>query len=233
MNLSSRPPRTPSRLSDSLHRQLNMYALAATAAGVSALALAHSAEAKIIYTKAHVVLNPRSVSHYYIDLNHDGTNDFAFAHGYSFSVTTGFWGSWVAMLPYKQDGNGILAQASGFASALRAGAKIGPGNRFSHYGFMADAGGTGKSYGTHFAGPWANGGKGLSNRYVGLQFSIKGKTHYGWARVNVSKFRFSATLTGYAYETVPKKSIVAGKTKGSKVITVAPGSLGRLALGRK
>jgi len=43
-------------LSDSLHKQLNMYALAASAAGVGALALAVPAEAKIVYTPVHVTL---------------------------------------------------------------------------------------------------------------------------------------------------------------------------------
>jgi hypothetical protein len=42
--------RAPSKLSDSVHHQLNMYALAASAAGVGILALAQTAEAKIIYT---------------------------------------------------------------------------------------------------------------------------------------------------------------------------------------
>jgi hypothetical protein len=43
--------------------------------------------------------------------------------------------------------------------------------------------------------------------YLGLKFVIKGKTHYGWARLAVSAQRFvvTATLTRYAYETVPGK----------------------------
>ena len=41
-----RPARVASQLSESLHRQLNTYALTATAAGVGALALAHPADAK-------------------------------------------------------------------------------------------------------------------------------------------------------------------------------------------
>ncbi len=44
---TSSQPRTPSRLSDSLHHRLNMYALAASAAGVGVLALAQPAEAEI------------------------------------------------------------------------------------------------------------------------------------------------------------------------------------------
>jgi hypothetical protein len=45
---------------------------------------------------------------------------------------------------------------------------------------------------------------------------ISGKVHFGWARVTVttSGKTFTATRTGYAYETIPNKSIIAGKTKG-------------------
>jgi len=42
---------------------------------------------------------------------------------------------------------------------------------------------------------------------------------------------FTAILTGYAYETIPGKGIVTGKTKGPDVTTVAPASLGHLAAG--
>jgi len=72
-------------------------------------------------------------------------------------------------------------------------------------------------------GPW----HGAQNRYLGLKFLVKGQVHYGWARLSVSKiFPFTATLTGYAYETIPNKSIVAGKTHGNNDTT-----LGRLAQG--
>jgi hypothetical protein len=40
-----------------------------------------------------------------------------------------------------------------------------------------------------------------------------------------------AVLTGYAYETVANKSIVAGKTKGADVVAVQLVSLGHLAQG--
>jgi hypothetical protein len=48
-----RPRRIASSLSESVQRQLNMYALAASAAGVSLLALASPAEGRIIYTHIH------------------------------------------------------------------------------------------------------------------------------------------------------------------------------------
>jgi len=79
----------------------------------------------------------------------------------------------------------------------------------------------GTSYGRHSSATlwqdqWANGGKGLKDRYLGLKFYIRGEVHFGWARVTVTTTgkTFTATLTGYAYETIPNKSIIAGKTKG-------------------
>jgi len=78
-----------------------------------------------------------------------------------------------------------------------------------------------------------NGGKGVKNRFVGIRFSIKGRFHYGWARVTVKtqEKSFSATLTGYAYETVPGKGIIAGRTKGPDVVDSEPATLGHLARG--
>ena len=106
-----------------------MYALAATAAGVGLLALAQLAEAKIIYTKTHHVIDDHN-RYYYLDLNHDGKADF--------------------LLNVKANGRVI-----------------------------------------------------------------------------------TGTLTGYAYETIPNKPIVAGKTHGEGVVTLEPASLGALAAGRR
>jgi len=87
-------------------------------------------------------------------------------------------------------------------------------------------------------GPWLH----LKEAYLGLKFVIKGKTHFGWARVKLSVADQSirATLTGYAYETIPGKAIVAGATKSPEDAepTAAlnshapePATLGALALG--
>jgi len=234
----SRSPQPRTNLPDSIHHQMNMYALAAGAAGVGVLALAHPAEAKIVYTPAHAVLDARSNTPYYIDLNQDGIKDFTFWHGYFYSNTSQFWGSVVQVMPYKRNGNRMLGHGNAFP--LPAGAKIGPSGRFSYYGILASGRGTGRSLNTQFSGFWANDGKGLSNRYVGLEFTIAGETHYGWARISISKFRFSAVLTGYAYETIPGKLIVAGATEGkddgkpiasTEPHTHEPATLAQLALG--
>src|SRR5580692_6201903 len=67
MNRYSRPRRTAD-LSDSIHQQLNMYAVAAAAAGVGMLALSQPSEAKIVYTPANAQIKGRLN----LDLNHDG-----------------------------------------------------------------------------------------------------------------------------------------------------------------
>jgi hypothetical protein len=45
---------------------------------------------------------------------------------------------------------------------------------------------------------------------------IQGKTHFGWARVRMGgrSKSFVATITRYAYEAVPNRPILTGKTKG-------------------
>jgi hypothetical protein len=58
---------------------------------------------------------------------------------------------------------------------------------------------------------------------LGLRFTIVGETHYGWARLSTVSGIF---LNGYAYETIPNKPIIAGKTHGKDEAT-----LGRLAQG--
>src|SRR5689334_6169667 len=67
-------------LSEPISRQLNMYALAASAAGVGVLALSQASDAKIVYTKTHRVI--KLDQHYDIDLNHDGIADFRLSNGY-------------------------------------------------------------------------------------------------------------------------------------------------------
>jgi hypothetical protein len=94
------------------------------------------------------------------------------------------------------------------------------------------------SDGASRAGQWVN----VRSHFLGLKFRIKGKVHYGWARLNVTvgNSRISATLTGYAYETIPGKSIIAGATKGPddaeptaslNTPTPEPVTLGALAMG--
>src|SRR5208337_4365554 len=127
-SMKPQPHKTPSKLSDSVHHQLSMYALAASAAGVGMLALAQPAEAKIIYTPANENIGPTT----YLDLNHDGINDFKFINTVRTSnrpeeCSQGTNGN-LAVYGVRP-ANKIFGQ-SVWASALPAASYIGPGGKF-------------------------------------------------------------------------------------------------------
>jgi hypothetical protein len=244
--MSSAPqPRKTFKISDSLNRQLNAYVLVASAAGVSVLAMAGASEAKVVYTETHQVTRARVPL--YIDLNHDGVNDFLLRTTYY--AGTSYFKVGLNASGWRNINNVVAGQrfshSSYFfsaASALRAGARIGPKRKFPvHHPFMAvELFKRGVGSGEYSdVGPWAGKGQGVRNRYLGLKFVVHGKVHYGWARLSVTLGHrrqyddVSGTLTGYAYETVPNKPIITGQTKGPGVITAQPGTLGRLARGRQ
>jgi len=201
-----------SSFSESTHHRLNMYVLAASAAGVGALALSSPAEAKIIYTSVNTPL-----AGYRLDLNHDGITDFYF-RGYGFCNTN----ACVSLVNvYSVFPPNAVAGKSNNAAPLWPGVEIGSKRRFEHgrslaIELVARHYHTGNHTSTTtFSGPWANGGKGFKNHYLGLKFSINSKVHYGWARVTTDNRVGGAVLTGYAYETIPGKAISAGQTKGT------------------
>ncbi len=220
-----------------LEKSLLAYAAAASAAGVSLLALSSSAAARVIYTKANRVISPNTS--FNLDLNHDGTTDFVIANK---SYATEY-ASIDRVYVNPPAGNSFIG-SSRVASALPAGSRIGRGAPFysGHSnsrrtaGTMV-AGGYYLENGSGQRGPWLK----AKNRYLGLRFVIHGKAHYGWARFSISAGRgrlhatFTAHLTGYAYETIPNKPIISGRTKGAEDVENQPsagsGSLGRLARG--
>jgi hypothetical protein len=211
MKPSPRPARTPLRLSDSLHRQLEMYALAASAGGVALLALGPLSEAKIIYTKTHQVIGANGI--YPLDLNHDGAIDFLIKR-----KSSGTEVSWFDSLGAKEAFGNAIEGGNNLVDALYKGASIGPRQRFVSNTYASGEGmfrgGCSGDQGCGSTGQWKN----VNRRYLGLKFQIDGKTHYGWARLNVSGF--TGTLTGYAYETVANKRIRAGQTSGNPADTI-------------
>jgi hypothetical protein len=242
-----RPRRTAS-LAKSLDQQLNLYTLAAkancrlayaaaaSAVGTSALSLAPLAEAKIIYTPTHVQIPP-GLGYAFIDFDYlpkGADADFKLVR-YSGCPSSQKCASVLWAVPYSQRTNGVAVRAGyaeSYAAALRPGSQMGPHKRVVQDGAALMA-----RHWNHdtnlWEGRWANGGEGLKNGYLGLKFVLNGRVHYGWARVSltVKNNRFNtATLTGYAFETIPNKSIIIGKTQGPDVI-VRPATLGDLAAG--
>jgi hypothetical protein len=205
MKRSSGLRKTASKLSESVQQQVNMYALAAGAAGVSLLALAQPSEAKIVYTPAHVVIVPGDGS-YNLDLNHDGTTDVTISAPGHFGFYCGP-AIKASFFEIPTSGNGVDGSPP---TPLRAGARIGGRKGFyGGKGLLASAiihkGGGSCRHG----GAWWN----VTDRYLGVEFKIHKKTHYGWARFTFDGGQ-KATLAGYAYEDIAGKSIIAGKTHG-------------------
>jgi hypothetical protein len=199
------------------------------------LALGQSAEAKVVYTPIHKWL---PLNRYYaLDLNHDGISDFSFRL-LSTMFPTGFARSLgVGRAASSQSKNGIysfLSQDLACAAALPKGKKVGP--RSPGFRIELAAAAMFQIISSTFCnehtylGPWMNVEKAA---YLGVRFTIEGKVHYGWVRLGHIRHnkRPKAELLGYAYETVPNKGIITGRTKGPDVVTVQPASLGHLARG--
>jgi hypothetical protein len=220
-------PRPVAKLRITLEQRLTAYAMAASASGIGLLVSAQPASAKIVYTKADQELPVDAPLP--LDLNDDGIADFSFYFG------AGTYGSFAISITPEQTNQvaGYCHHLSGscWASALRPDVRVGPGQRLGpyHYMVVGDCGFPAKSSSScEGRGPWDN----VQHRYLGFEFFVKGKIHYGWARLDVTLSRtVTAVLTGYAYETVPNKPLVTGKTKGPDVIRLERGSLGHLARG--
>jgi hypothetical protein len=206
------PRKTRCDVPDSINQRLKMYALAASAAGVGLIASTQSTEAKIIYTPAHVTIRPHDT--YKLDLNHDGIADFTILNTSYHNTSTWFY----RLSEKAAQSNFVEASISHtfqqeVAEALRRGARI-PGTHAFYHKPALLAWAVYNPGGTFSGGNWAN----VSGRYLGLRFKIKGQTHYGWARltVQVGGTRVTGSLTGYAYETIPNKPIIAGETKAAE-----------------
>ena len=246
----------PAHLRDSLHQHLHMYALAASAAGVSLLALAQPSEADIIYTPANVTIGPNQ--RYNLDLTGDGTIDFTIKNHAVGTAT--FWGLGQfsgSLFVQRPAGNAVAGHRvySGFkafpwAYALNSGMRVSKEDRHFAGARATMAWTVFESWRTSASarrgGSWISGGEGygVSNRYLGLKFKINGQVHYGWARLSMYSWgTWTATLTGYAYETIPNKPIKAGQEQeGEDSVGQAdpaaltqpdqtPATLGRLARG--
>jgi hypothetical protein len=235
----ARKNRITTTLTHRLDRKLLGYSAAASAAGAGLLALAQPLEAEIVYTPANQTISVNQS--FSLDLNNDGTPDFilsnrlswfsfAFHRGHrnpsdTFSYNVG------TLDAIPESGNRVLINHSSFAQALPAGKQIALGEKWdTAHGFM-DSCGSGDGI-FRASGPW----HGSHSGYIGLAFSVGGKIHYGWARLNVSQSgcQITAVLTGYAYETVANKPITSGATTEASEVhakTQLPATLGLLAQG--
>lgn len=201
-----------------IDHRLNLYSVAAAAAGVGVLALAPSAEGSIVVTQANVTVD-LSTPTAFIDMNGDGKADFEFSlarggYDHSFYKTLN-----VIPLTGGKPVGGARGSIGPYGSALVSGAKIGPSAHFSSSiargqvmlertnGFVS-----GSSQYTAY-GPWGVKGTYGAYRYLGVKFLISGQTHYGWIKILVS--RASAFIQEFAYETTANQSLTAGQTQAT------------------
>lgn len=233
--------------SNILNRQLGQYSLAAAIAGVSMLALADPAAAEVVVTRktipipmGHVGM-PLSVK---VSMANNGVDNFVFGLGSASSSMGVNRGLGVAG---ENPTDGVLGTSFfyGNASALVRGAKIGPTDGGSHFfgpyiGLMAAS--TSRAGIRSLRGNWA---RLLKSHYLGVRFQVNGENHYGWIRLTVTTHPqagaqvMTATISGYAYETIANKPILAGTAATAmsedQVLGEIQGregaSLGMLALG--
>jgi hypothetical protein len=237
--------RKTAKFSPTINRHLNMYALVASTAGVGVLALTQSAEAKIVYSAAHipiVVNGPVAL----LDLNNDGVIDFTFRNTFlptnclSRHSCTESIRATLSVTPQQQT-NGVWyvrSYAHLCAAALKKGRRVGPFSPFTPeeglwLAFISQSSGTNFNY-----CPWLN----VKSAYLGLKFVITGKTHFGWVRITMAGLGADETITDYAYETINGKSIIVGKKADEDDAEqvnpeslfsppFAPATLGELAMG--
>jgi hypothetical protein len=241
--------KTPPRLSESMTRALNGYALAAAAAGVSVLACAAPAEGAPVcgtlsVTLKHVDTIPFNPAGQAVAPFNVAQTTFSY-----FLATTGVsslrWWNRAFFTPNSGPAK-VLLGANNLPADLQSGSVIGPGGEFGKPG----------SYGLLFTYGKGNlsahgGGNKSKHRgnlnlqedsYVGFQFSQSGEVHYGWLRLSVAFHGKSIkdtllNLLNYGYESTPDTAINAGSCGGSdaappeKGEVSDAGGLGMLALG--
>jgi hypothetical protein len=254
-NLTPSSKQRPFGLGSGLDKKLLAYASAATATGVGMLALAQPAAAEMVFTRVNENIGPTT----YLDVNGDGINDFKLVTTHT-SRCAGLCTTSFRHLHHKtafESQNGKLAvygsvagnQVFGtqnYAAALRMNRRVGPPGEFPAGNdvirVFAISGGSNFVY-----GPWGGANRAGLTAYLGFKFLISGQVHYGWARITVvdtAGAHIQATLTGYAYDTIPNHFVITGQTSGTDSAantgdaipslpepTDSVASLGRLAQG--
>jgi hypothetical protein len=203
------------RLPRNLEKNLLAYAAAASGALIG---LAQPAAAEIIYTPSNIPIAQGfaggAITQF--DINNDGVADFAFSN---FSYFTHGLGAAYLKISPDQTANEIVGvlingQNQVTAAGLAAGVQVGSNANFQSSPKGLDMAGIFLgSTGQNDLGSWLT----VETAYLGLKFVVNGEVHYGWARIKlVSPGAFSsASIYGYAYESVPNQAIITGQTSGT------------------
>lgn len=186
------------------------------------------------FTPVHQSLHKGSFP---FDLNNDGTPDVSVnAFSYAISGSGGVEFAYGLLHAHALQAGNEIAAKDDYAYAGKGGQRLGSSAHFSSNAIMANCKFSQGKFSSH--GQWNNV---QSRRFLGVKFLISGETHYGWIRFSSARtcglYNFvQATVTGYAYETIANKPIVAGLGSDglpAPELMSAPvkGSLGQLAAG--
>jgi hypothetical protein len=199
-----------SKLPPTIDRQLNSYAVGASAAGVALLACSLPADARVICRKSSesllgtqtIPFNPANGQFPPFNLAQTFLYSTPRSHRY-------YWNR-AFLTPNTQGANDLLA-ANGLPKALAKGDVIGSKGQFgkgNSYGMLFTYGQVGGGTVNHHQGNFPLTKVG----YLGFKFSMSGEAHYGWARlrVDVKKPQTTTNLLGFGYETIAGKAVHAG-----------------------
>jgi hypothetical protein len=185
-------------------------AIAAIAVGAlqtSLLAFAPHAAAEVIYTPVNVTISGKGSIK--INLNHDGITEFVIRSA-SLATVCGNRGGLIGSTKITPStGDGVVVSHLDFAAVLGSGVPIDARATFYNARTVVTQFFICSFGNQHIAG------------YLGLEFQIKGQTHYGWAQVGIDAhydFRRNSMhtrLIGFAYETIPGQAIKTGQTSGN------------------
>lgn len=171
-----------------------------------------------------VLQSPLSPVYEMIDMNADSIIDYTFAASVSFVGVHPEVANQYLIYPSPPPNIG------GPVEPLPDGFEIGPNSGEGELDWYGSTG-----YSTLIQCLSGSGGYTCAGRfpgqhaYMGVEFDIEGATHYGWIDLYVAEYGPYAEIYGWAYETQPGVSILAGAVpEPSTVLLMAAGSLALL-----
>jgi hypothetical protein len=189
--------------SKNLAKKLAQYGAMAAAIGTVA-----ESNGQVVYTDITPDFEGDNNATFNIDLNDDGTIDFAINGGF---VSTSF--EQILVDPVGSNAVWGTAPSYLYPFALNEGDAIGDnpswisgGGQILRYKASAGASSCG------FASSWCPGD--ITDKYLGLRFEVGGNTHYGWVRLDVlgTNTTDDWIVKDFAFEATPDTPIQAGQT---------------------
>ena len=190
-----------------LQNKLSRYTAAA-----AAVVAASGANAQIVYTDPTDLTvdddaDANGFSAVPLDLNNDLTVDFIVAA--RDTTVTGSRYRFTVAAPYGTASAIAGETPSGYDYALA----LTSGDMIDNMLNWIAATNT-MAYNVDSANPYNENWNGVTDKYLGLQFTVGGNTHYGWARLDVQAIGDVFTLKDYAYNSTADQGIEAGQTAG-------------------